>query len=239
MKINHKLINDFLNAVFPLPECFGPTYTDFDGDSLENFYTIKDNICKIDPAADVLYGASKLVIISPKLKDFVIKIPFNGYWSETFYEDGDNDELEWVDFYQAPTDDGYDYCYAEYEKYIDLKKAYLKDFVAATIFYKEKDGFRIFLQEKVFSSYVGSKTSLSRKSMDLALKWKKERKFDLYVNAQWVAACLDYYGVKKTKKFLNYCNEVDEDILSDCHEGNYGYRKDGSPVLLDFSGYSC
>ncbi len=239
MKINHELINRFLDAVRPFPECFGPTYTDSDGDGLENIYSIRDNVYNVDPAAQVLYGASKLVIISPKLKDFVIKIPFNGYWSETFYEDGDNDDLEWTDFYQAPTDDGYDYCYAEYEKYKDLKRACLEDFVTKTIFYKEIDGVRIFLQEKVICHFSGTFEPSSRKSMDLALKWKKEGKFDFYVEAKWVANCLDYYGVKKTEKFLNYCNEVDDDILSDCHNGNFGYRKDGSPVLLDFSGYFC
>jgi len=191
---------------------------------------------KVDPSAIMVYGASKLIIISAKL-DFVIKIPFNGYWSETYYEDGDNDDLEWIDFYQAPTEDGYDYCYAEYEKYRDLEKVFLKNFVATTIFYKEIDGVRIFLQEKIICSFDNKVNLSSKKSMNLALKWKKEKKIDITV--AWVASCLDYYGINKTKKFLNYCNEVDEDILNDWHEGNYGYRKDGSPALIDFSGYFC
>lgn len=235
--LNLNLINSFLDAIFPLPECFGLICKEDEGDELEYQYDINQAIKKIDPNASLEFGMSKMVIISPKMKNFVIKIPFNGYYSETYYLDGDNDELEWVSFYQAPTEDGSDYCYAEYEKFKSLKNKGLNCFIAKTLFYKEIDGIRVFLQEKVTPSFFTGGGSPSKMSTNLALKWKKERKYFLSIDAAWVAACIDYYGKKKTEKFLNYCSNEDEDILSDCHNGNYGYRDDGSPALLDFSGF--
>lgn len=234
MKINHKLINEFLDAIFPLPEQFGITTTE-DADEFENNMFISYAIKKVDPEAKLLWGMSKMVINSPKL-DFVIKIPFNGYYSQTYYENEDNDELEWCDFYEAPTADCWDYCYAEYEKYRELKKRNLDSFVAATLFYKEMNGFRIFLQEKINLAHDKNITS-SIKSRRIAKKWKEKEYYSM--NLDWIAKCIDCYGEKKTKKFLDYCIYEDIDILSDTHSGNYGYRNDAaaSPALLDFSGF--
>lgn len=234
MKINHTLINKFLDAVFPLPEQFGATTTD-EGDEFVDGIFIRDAIKKVDPEAKLLWGMSKMVINSPKL-DFVIKIPFNGYYSQTYYENEDNDELEWCDFYEAPTADCWDYCYAEYEKFKDLKKRNLDSFVAETLFYKEMGDFRIFLQEKIIPSYDKSIKS-SIKSRQIAKKWKQKEYYAM--DLDWIARCIDCYGEKKTKKFLDYCIYEDMDILSDIHRGNYGYRNNitASPALLDFSGF--
>lgn len=237
---NLKLVNDLINAIFPLPECFGLTCSEENGDELQDIFFLRNKVKKVDKDAKVLYGMSKLVIKSPHLNNIVIKIPFNGYWSETYYEDGNNDELEWVDFYQAPTEDGYDYCFAEYKKFKLLQKRKLGSFVAKTLFYREIDGFRIFLQELIYPTFEKNKISKeipSKESTKLALQWKKERRCPLMTDANWIAKCIDSYGANKTKKFLKYCEEIDEDILSDCHNGNYGYRPDGTPALLDFSGF--
>ena len=230
--INHKLINNLLDAIFPLPECFGVICTD-DGDELVNDFCIRNAIKRVDPKAVCTYGMSKLVIMSPNLGDYVIKIPFNGYYSQTYYEDGDNEELEWMDFYEAPTIDSWDYCYSEYEKLVDLRKVHLDSFVADTLFYREIDGIKIFLQEKIYLIDKDPKA----KSLHLAKRWKNEKYYSM--NLKWIAKCIDCYGENKTKKFLEYCENVDEDILSDTHGGNYGYRKNGTPALLDYSGFYC
>ena len=195
MKINHKLINDFLNAIFPLPEQFGITSTD-DYDELEDNIFMTYAIEKVDPEAKLLYGMSKMVINSPKL-DFVIKIPFNGYYSQTYYENEDNDELEWCDFYEAPTADCWDYCYAEYEKFKALKKKNLESFVAETIFYKEMGGFRIFLQEKINPAHDRNIIP-SIKSERIAKKWKRKQYYSM--DLDWIASCIDCYGEKKYQK---------------------------------------
>ncbi len=232
---NLDLVNRFLDSIFPLSECFGVTCSEEDGEDFTDRHIFEDAIGAVDPDAKLTWGMSKMVIDSPSL-DFVIKIPFNGYYSETYYEDGDNDELEWCDFYEAPTEDGYDYCLVEFEKFKELSKRGLSLFVANTIFYREIQNFRVFLQEKVNPVFYSGDGIPSKVSKKIALKWKKEKGYHA-IDSTWIANCIDYYGAKKTEKFLNYCYNEDYDIISDCHNGNYGYREDGSPALLDFSGF--
>ena len=235
-KINHQLINQFLNSIFPLPEQFGVVCSNDYPDEPVYYSSIKKAVKDIDAKALVYFGMSKLVIVSPNLNGYVIKIPFNGCYQETFYEDEDNDEMEWCDFYFATGSDPADYCLTEYENNIDLRNKHFNPFVAKTLFYMEKDGFRIFLQEQVipFNNYWPS-SQPSKKSKKIAKEWRKQKKH--YMNSDWVASCIDFYGKKKTEKFFYYCENCDEDIVHDMHDGNFGYRKDGSPVLLDYSGF--
>ena len=54
----------------------------------------------------------------------------------------------------------------------------------------------------------------------------------------FLANCLDKYGKSKVKRFLHYCANIDPDILEDIHDGNFGYRKDETPCLLDYSNFN-
>ena len=225
--INYELIDRFLERIFPLPENFGLKLTDEEDSEPVYFSDFEDAVYKTDISASVYFGMSKIVITSPNLGDVVIKIPFNGYFSDSF---------EWHPFVWATGSDAADYCLAEYEKYNKLKTYGLNCFVAKTIYYKTIDGIRIFLQEKVTPENDIYKTKKpSKKSRDIASKWYEEGKFD--INPEWIATCLDRYGKSKVKRFLYYCANLDLDILEDAHGGNFGYREDGTPALLDFSNF--
>lgn len=236
MTFNHKLVNDFLEAIFPLPDEFGVVVFD-DGGSPEepiNFLSIERAVFDVDPYAKVYFGISKLVITSPNLDNIVIKIPFNG----TFSEDEDTGELIWDEFRWANSSDSSDYCLAEYEKFKKLKTYGLDCFVAKTLFYKTIDGVRIFIQEAVtpdldFCSF--EKIPSSQKSRTLAKQWQSEDKFSM--DFEWIARCIDVYGESKVKRFLSYCENIDLDILEDMHDGNYGYRDNLTPVILDYSNF--
>lgn len=233
MTFNHKLVDEFLEAIFPLPEEFGIIYgNDDDNDEPIDFWFFQEAVRDVDPDAIVCFGVSKIVIISPNLGNVVIKIPFNGYYMESDI-DGN---LEWNPFCWAAGSDHKDYCLTEFEKYNRLKTYGLDCFVAKVMFYKEMCGVRIFLQEQVTpenDSYCTHRPS--RKSKDLADKWYNERKFN--IEPEWIANCLDRYGKSKVKRFLYYCANVDPDILADAHDGNYGYRRDDTPCVLDYSNY--
>ena len=58
------------------------------------------------------------------------------------------------------------------------------------------------------------------------------------MNTEWIAICLDKYGKSKVERFLYYCENIDLDILDDIHNGNYGYRTNGTPCIIDYSGYA-
>ena len=222
MTFDYNLVNKFLDVITPFPEDFGY--------KSEQIKEMRKKISEIDFQAKLEYGVSKMVIISPSLKNIVIKIPFKGQYLHN----------QWSDFYWAPsTEDNSDYCLAEYEKYKKLKSLNLDCFVAKTMYYKTIDGVRIFIQEKAISeddSWLESFRKPSKKSQKIARQFSKERiTGDLTVS--WVAKCLDAYGEDKVREFLKYCDEVDSDILEDSHSGNYGYRLDKTPVIFDFSNY--
>lgn len=231
MVFNHKLVNELLNAIFPLPDNFGITMSDYE-DEFENFSFFKEKIYNIDPEASICYGVSKMVIISPKLGGVVIKIPFNGY----FYDSDDNRELKWNPFIWATGSDNNDYCLAEYEKYKKLKTYGLDCFVAKVLHYKTINGVRIFLQEKAIpKNDLCDIKKASRKSQDIADKWYEEDK--IHIDKNWIANCLDKYGKSKVERFLYYCENIDLDILEDMHGGNFGYRENNTPCIIDYSNY--
>lgn len=237
MTFNHKVINEFLEAIFPLPDEFGlMCYGDESGEPV-NFNSFIKKIKRVDPHANANYGMSKIVISSPQLDNIVIKIPFNGYFNEDYEDDNDYEDSYWTSFYGATGSDCGDYCLAEFEKYKKLKTYGLDCFVAKTLFYKTIDGIRVFLQEyvtPVYNSCTAHKAS--KKSKDIADEWRKAGKIDM--NTEWIANCLDKYGKAKVERFLYYCKNIDEDILRDMHSGNYGYRNNGTPCLLDFSDFN-
>ena len=233
MTFNYELIDEILAAIFPLPEQFGLVeYNDDDDSEPINYSFLKEAIFEVDPYAKIYFGASKLVITSYKLGGVVIKIPFNGYYTENEI----TGELDWTYFYNAPSSDETDYCLAEYEKFQKLAIYGLDCFVAKTVFYKTINGFRIFIQEVVTPEEdIYDEYCPSQKSQKIADEWRKQGIF--YMNSKWIANCLDIYGESEVKRFLNYCNNIDKDILEDAHSGNFGYRNDDSPAFLDYSNF--
>lgn len=231
MTFNHELVDKFLEAIFPLPEEFGIIcYEDADSEPTD-FSFFQEAVWEVDSNASINFGMSKMVIMSPNLGDIVIKIPFNGYYIMT-----DTEELDWNSFFGATGSDSADYCLAEFEKYNKLKTYGLDCFVAKTIFYKTICGTRVFLQEKIIPKNDSCYTRKpSRKSQDLADRWYDEGKF--YIEPEWIANCIDKYGESKAKRFLYYCAKTDPDILEDLHGGNFGYRQDETPCILDYSNF--
>lgn len=228
MTFNHELVNQFLEAIFPLPQQFGIFLNEEKSSELTDFSYFEEVIYDIDPNASICFGASKMVIISPNLGNIVIKIPFNGHFNET--------DDKWCPFMWATGSDPTDYCLAEYEKYNKLKTYGLDCFVAKVLYYKTICGTRIFLQEKITpEDDLCFSNQPSKKSQDLANRWYDEGKF--YINPEWIANCLDKYGTSKVKRFLYYCTNIDLDILEDIHSGNYGYRDNETPCLLDYSNF--
>ena len=232
MVFNHELVNKFLEAIFPLPERFGLLcYNEQESEPIY-FQSFQNAIWEVDEDASVDFGISKIVIMSPNLGDVVIKIPFNGYFEETI----STKSMNWYPFRWAPGSDSNDYCLAEFQKYNRLKTYGLGCFVAKTFFYKKICGVRVFLQEKIIpycDLYDDKKPS--QKSLDLADKWYNEGK--ICIEPEWIANCLDKYGKSKVERFLNYCVNIDPDILEDVHYGNFGYRENNTPCILDYSNF--
>ena len=253
MNFDRDVVDKMINTIPPI---LGETPFGLliDGDNgPENpicFDEIQEQILNIDGDAEFRYGMSKLVIIAPSLKDIVIKIPFSGVYDKYYddydkshkditYFDEDLYEYDFSAFENARTKDKADYCTVEYEKYQKLKDLNFEIFVAETAFYTTlSNGIKVYIQEKAYSSEDDpnwSNRKSTQRSHNLARHWSEDE--GITIDTEWVGLCIDKYGEKKTKEFLDYCNYKDPIIISDCHCGNIGYRMDGSPLIIDYSGF--
>lgn len=253
MNFDENVVDKIINTLPPIlgDTPFGLLYNSDEGPLNPIYFDeIQEQVINIDEKTEFRYGMSKLVIIAPSLNNIVIKIPFNGIYDK--YEDDNYDEhkdIKYFDNYlyeygftpfeNARAKDKTDYCAVEYEKYQKLKSLNLGIFVAETAFYTTlSNGIKVYIQEKAYSSEDDpnwSSRKSTQRSHNLARHWSEDE--GITINTEWVGLCIDQYGEKETKKFLDYCNYKDPIIISDCHIGNIGYRTDGSPLILDYSGF--
>lgn len=169
------------------------------------------------------YGTTKLVIC-PLHKDYVIKIPFGGY-----YDLGDRLHR----FEEADIDNEWDYCKVEYERYKNISESIFKDCFAETIFIGLANNYPIYLQEKCIP-YNNTYKKSQKKTLSME-HFLSKSSIDLEcINASWCIDLLRYYGAKKFKEFLTLIKKIgwDDDLGYD----NVGY-KNGHPIIIDFSGF--
>ena len=177
------------------------------------------------------FGVSKLVII-PRSKSFVIKIPFNGTWVYD-YEVDDGESYKFKYFRCACDTDCEDYCCDELEKICDLNEAGFGMFTPEMSFVGVCDGHPIYLQEKVICADEtdGIYSDASRdKANSLSKVYNKG-------DTEWVATVIEYYGEDCWKSFVDWNEEHTWSVFEDFHMQNYGYRYDGRPVIFDLSAF--
>lgn len=184
-------------------------------------------ICKkYLPTYKCMYGASKFIFISEE-EEWVIKIPFNGYFYKIYNPSRTIFYKRWKSFkYQ-------DYCNIELNKYIIAKELGIKDFFAEIQFLcNSKNNHPIYIQEKIIPEH-GS--NIERLPTNEGANFVSNR---IFFDNIWIAKAYDYYGgEEKIKQFMHYIKTIDPEISRDLHPENYGYRPDGSPCLLDYSGW--
>ena len=188
-------------------------------------------------------GASKFVIF-PNDCNYVIKIPMNGSW---FYSSEYDEVLDdWTDeeFFEEYTGAyggcGWDYCNAEVVAYADAKEAGFEDFLAETKYIgRTSDGTPAYVQEKVkvsldYENKEGSKTPSPESSSRAEAVWAK--KFRRVASKYWLGLAIDEKTEERVEAFIEFAKNHDC-IGADMHAENFGYRADGSVVLLDYSGF--
>jgi hypothetical protein len=168
-------------------------------------------------------GISKLVIF---LNDSeVVKVPFDGGFLDREDEDGE-------DFYYFEIAD---YCEREAYFYDEAIDAGVEEFFAKTEFAGYADcGRPLYKSERVFEY-------MSKEIFDIRSKEPSQKAKDSANNSdcyalpfEWLARAYDYYGEEKVEKLIAFLNKFD---IRDLHDGNIGFRKNGAPVLLDYSDY--
>lgn len=194
------------------------------------------------------WGATQFVIMT-KDSDKVAKIPFNGEEfevEEPYYDEDGNEQFEYntgFDYFRT------NYCNLSYELYCDAEERGIEQILAKIEYFgNSTNGVGIYLQEAVMpfdyvegnSNYFKTEEERTRSRERLAEANKKytNREYSLgwyMFPTDWAAAALDYYGEEFMTEFLHFCRD---NGLNDFHDGNVGWRKDGSPVICDWAGFN-
>lgn len=166
-------------------------------------------------------GASKIVL-SCSLYDMVIKIPITGIFSENAYD-------ECIDYCV-------NYIYSEVEIYNDSSDN-IKEILLQNSFITCCGDLEIYVQPKVehnfYEAYPPSSVYGDAKLID------KVNEILSTSNAQYhglpcnffLADILKYFGEERG---LEIIEEIDFD---DMNNNNYGYLRDGKPVIFDYAGF--
>ena len=182
-------------------------------------------------ALDWSHGVSKMAIID-KDSTYVLKIPFNVEWNAAW--DCENETYDYDNAYANYFD--CDYCALEAEIYEIFKDAGFGCFLARTKFYDECSSGWMTVQERCY--HIGERRS-SKETRE-ALKVFKSKEYDyigITMPIDLFGSFVEAYGLDLTLKFIQFCRENDYNILDDLHSGNYGYRADGTPCIIDFSSW--
>jgi hypothetical protein len=180
---------------------------------------------QLDDTVKTAWGVSQFVIISNDWEE-VIKIPFAGGY---FYYDDDDEDADFEEWNK-------DYCQYSLDLYnkactekIDPIFAKMR-FVGTAI-----NGAKIYAQEKIMIDHASSKIEYSEDSLNKVKNKQKNRVAGWgRFKRCWLAAAIDCYGEEVVNNFIKFCYDND---ISDTHEYNYGYRKDGSPVIFDYGSF--
>lgn len=180
---------------------------------------------------DYATGATKGVLIFEQL-GFVIKIPFCRNTEDCYYNSAYG-EYECCYFTGADTDNGWDYCEAEADKYERAETEGLAQCFAKTEKIGDIDGYPIYMQElaDIYKSidYQSSHTEEDSRQVSSICN---SNNFYMF-NIEWLSDAFHYYGEKVFHKLLEFIRTVG---INDLHDGNIGYIGN-RPVLVDYSSF--
>lgn len=209
------------------------SYGTFDENDEADFYSIvvQPFSEKYKKPFDYATGATKGVLIFEQL-GFVIKIPFCRN-SEDCYYNSAYGEYECCYFTGADTDNGWDYCEAEANKYERAEEEGLAQCFAKTKKIGDIDGYPIYMQElaDIYKSidYQSSHTEEDSRQVSSICNSNNFYMFNL----EWLSDAFHYYGEKVFHKLLEFIRTVG---INDLHDGNIGYIGN-RPVLVDYSSF--
>ena len=205
------------------------SYGTFDENDEADFYpaVVQPFSEKYKKPFDYATGATKGVLIFEQL-EFVIKIPFcrNSEDYDDYYECCNY-------FTGADTDNGWDYCEAEADKYQRAEEEGVSMCFAKTEKIGEIGGYPIYMQElaSIYKNvdYQSSHTEEDSRQVNSICD---SNNFYIF-NIEWLSDAFHFYGEKIFHKLLEFIRTVG---INDLHDGNIGYIEN-RPVLVDYSSF--
>ena len=205
------------------------SYGTFDENDEADFYpaVVQPFSEKYKKPFDYATGATKSVLIFEQL-GFVIKIPFCRN-SEDY-----DDYYEYCNYFTgADTDNGWDYCEAEADKYQRAEEEGISMCFAKTEKIGEIDRYPIYMQElaSIYKNvnYQSSHTEEDSRQVNSICD---SNNFYIF-NIEWLSDAFHFYGEKIFHKLLEFIRTVG---INDLHDSNIGYIEN-RPVLVDYSSF--
>ena len=165
-------------------------------------------------------GCSKLVIV-PKNRNYVIKIPWTGCYTDDFERDEEDTRAYAYDYEitYCPMEDEINY----YNDADEEVRQYLAENEFVGLY---NDSIPIYVQEKV--KYVGwgavTNTSVSNKFSAKACGYR--------LGAKIIKMIIEQLGYDEGFKVVR-----ELDYIDDLHSGNYGFDKYGQFKIIDYAGF--
>lgn len=226
--VEDKLTKVFNEIVKKVPEKFG--WDEYNTDK-ENTKIVSEALKDAKVVGGAYCGATKAVAVVSGCSS-VLKVPYSGKWE--YDESVDCDYFTRFRGADNSEDHGWDYCLTEYEIYEAAKENGLDIFFPKTeIMGKCKSG-TIIKQEKVLNFYeycpVSEDETIEFVNSDI--------KYYCFADSLWVAAAIERYGKAMVDKLIDFLENNFPIVTEDLHNGNIGFRKNGEPIILDFSGWN-
>lgn len=191
--------------------------------------------------------------ISQVPEDWFLKSNFSNTSSSNYTSDWDSSNTMlrknhyYLKYNKVPFD-AENYCDVEYIVYQKMKKKKIDCFFARidkiniskrTLYIQERAEALSDFDESLEELYPEVKVhNWSKKAAERA------EKNGIIIRAVWLELAAKTYGRKKVKKLLRlFFSPRKKDktlsgiISQDIHDGNYGFRVDGTPCFIDYSGY--
>ena len=120
------------------------------------------------------------------------------------------------------------------EVYEAAKENGLDIFFPKTEIMGECESGTIIKQERVLDFYEYCPVS-EDKTIELV---DSDVKYCDLIDSQWIAAAIEKYGRTMVDKLIDFLEDNFPIVVEDLHNGNIGFRENGDPIILDFSGWN-
>ena len=224
----------------------------------QDFSDYNDTFKRMTGADKVINGVSKLVLFFEEYPNYVFKIPFQGYYSinecdvDSFKDAAESNcvpeyfNTDDIVLYnhangkcELPIDES-NYCEAEEYFYRIAKKNKISSMFAKTQFLCTVGFIPIYVSNRVESKYSYNKSKHNiKKYNDIAnqIVTKSNKKYNTYseLHSVELSSFIADYGINAAKRLIDFINKYN---ISDFHDGNFGYDKDGRIKIIDYSGFN-
>lgn len=160
---------------------------------------------------DVNSGCTKLVFLSDKCPNWVIKVPYGSK----------------------------DYCAIEATHYQKALEEEVSCYFAATYFLCESAGVSFYIQERVQDS-IDEIESIFYEYMEKQIPRENYEDEEHWSDAVSSAVC-EIYEDEAISALFPGMNDIMDFVIRHCindlHSANFGFNANGYPVIIDFSGY--